>query len=107
MRWLQHRRPVDQVDRRRFRPNLVIECLGSDHPEEGWLGHRLQIGGVTLKIEKRTERCVMTTMAQGDLRFAPSILSDLHKTNETCLGVYADEPSDGTIRVGDDVVLFP
>jgi uncharacterized protein YcbX len=106
LRWLQDRRPVDQVDRRRFRPNLVIDCQGSDLAEEGWLGRRLQIGGVTVKVEKRTERCVMTTMAQGDLRFAPRILSDLHKANESCLGVYAIEPSDGTIRVGDDIVLL-
>jgi uncharacterized protein YcbX len=107
LRWLHDRRPVDQVDRRRFRPNLVIESQDSGLAEEAWLGRRLQIGGVTVKVEKRTERCVMTTMAQGDLRFAPSILGDLHKANESCLGVYAIEPSDGTIRVGDDVVLLP
>jgi uncharacterized protein YcbX len=106
LRWLHDHRPVDQIDRRRFRPNLVIECQGSGLAEEGWVGRRLQIGGVTVKVDKHTERCVMTTMAQGDLRFAPGILGDLRQANESCLGVYAIEPSDGTIRVGDDVELL-
>jgi uncharacterized protein YcbX len=105
LRWLEERRPIDQVDRRRFRPNLVVEREGSDLAEDGWLGRRLQIGDVTVKVEKRTERCVMTTLAQDDLRFAPAILGDLHKANESCLGVYARVVSEGTIRLGDDVVL--
>ena len=105
MRWLQQRRPIDQVDRRRFRPNLLIECEGSDLSEDGWLGRRLQFGSVTVKVEKRTERCVMTTLAQDDLRFAPGILGDLHKANESCLGVYARLVREGTVRVDDDVVL--
>jgi MOSC domain-containing protein YiiM len=47
----------------------------------------------------------MTTLAQDDLGFAPGILGALHKTNESCLGVYARVVSEGTIWVGDDVVL--
>jgi uncharacterized protein YcbX len=105
LRWLEERRPTDQIDRRRFRPNLLVECEGFEMPEDGWLGRRLQVGGATVKVEKRTERCVMTTLAQDDLGFAPGILGDLTKTNESCLGVYARVVSEGTIRVGDDVVL--
>jgi uncharacterized protein YcbX len=107
LRWLEARRPADQVDRRRFRPNLVVECEGADLVEEGWLGRQLQIGGVTLAIEGLTERCVMTTLAQDDLGFAPAILGDLHKANESRLGVYASVVSEGTIRLEDDVALCP
>ena len=105
LRWLEERRPIDQVDRRRFRPNLVIEREGSELAEDRWLDRRLQVGGVTVKVEKRTERCVMTTLAQDDLDFIPGILSDLQRANQSCLGVYARAVNEGTIRVGDDVVL--
>jgi uncharacterized protein len=105
LQWLEERRPIDRVDRRRFRPNLVVECEGSELAEDGWLDRRLQVGGVTVKVGKRTERCVMTTLAQGDLDFAPGILGDLQRANQSCLGVYARAVSEGTIRVGDDVVL--
>jgi uncharacterized protein YcbX len=105
LRWLEARRPIDQVDRRRFRPNLVVESEGSDLAEDEWLGRQLQIGDVAVTVEKRTERCVMTTLSQDDLRFAPGILGDLRKTNDSCMGVYAHVVIEGTIRVGDDVVL--
>lgn len=105
MRWLEERRPTDQIDRRRFRPNILIETEGSDLAEEAWLGCRLQLGSVTIETKKRTERCVMTSLAQGDLRFAPGILGDLHKANDSCFGVYPRVVSEGAIRVGDDVVL--
>jgi hypothetical protein len=48
LRWLEERRPIDQIDRRRFRPNLLVEREGSDLAEDGWLGRRLQIGSVTV-----------------------------------------------------------
>jgi uncharacterized protein YcbX len=105
LRWLEARRPFDQVDRRRFRPNLVVECEGADLVEQGWLGRQLQVGDVTLAIEGLTERCVMTTLAQDDLGFAPAILGDLHKTNESRLGVYASVVREGTIRLEDDVAI--
>jgi len=107
LRWLEQRRPLDKVDRRRFRPNLVVDRNGSDLADDGWLGARLQIGGVVLTVDHRTERCVMTTLAQDELGFAPGILKDLQAANESCLGVYARVASEGTIRVGDDVVLLP
>jgi uncharacterized protein YcbX len=45
LRWLEERRPVDQVDQRRFRPNLVVDRAGSDLPKEASLGRREKIGG--------------------------------------------------------------
>ncbi|MGH9305214.1 MAG: MOSC domain-containing protein, partial [Acidimicrobiales bacterium] len=101
--WLAERRPTDQIDRRRFRPNLVIETDGAGLTEDGWLGRQLQIGETTVAIDMQTERCVMTTLAQGGLGVARGILTDLHRANASCLGVYAHVVSEGTIHIGDQV----
>lgn len=44
----------------RFRPNLLIESRGSAVlTENGWIGSRLQLGGVVLRVDSRTIRCAM------------------------------------------------
>ncbi|HEX3427126.1 MAG TPA: MOSC domain-containing protein [Acidimicrobiales bacterium] len=106
LRWLERRQPGEQVDRRRFRPNIVVECAGAALAEEGWLGGRLQVGEVVVEVEHRTERCVMTTLPQADLGFAPRILRDLEEANNACFGVYATVVTAGTIRVGDAVAVL-
>jgi uncharacterized protein YcbX len=47
----------------RFRPNLVVEG-GSAWAEDGWLGGRLRVGGVTFRVAKACARCVVTTTDQ-------------------------------------------
>jgi len=75
--WLHALRPGDQIDRRRFRPNLVIDVPWEPgRVEQEWIGHELQIGEVTVSVAKPTERCVMITLAQDGLPFAPHILSN-------------------------------
>jgi len=105
LEWLAARRPADQVDPRRFRPNLVIDSQGQDRMEDAWLGRNLRIRDVTVTIEQRTERCVMTTMAQAGLSFVPTILSELHAQSDSRLGVYGRVTHEGFIRVGDEVTL--
>lgn len=102
--WLHDLRPEDQIDRRRFRPNLVIDVPGDPGGEEQeWIGHILQIGEVTISVEKPTERCVMTTIAQYELPFAPKVLKQLEDASGSVLGVYAQVITTGTLRVGDRV----
>ncbi len=109
LRWLQarHLGAAGAVDRSRFRPNVVIETGGAQLSEEEWRGARLLLGSALVSVGKRTERCVMTTLAQGELEFDPGILGTLHRLNDSCLGVYARVVQEGTIRVGDDVELRP
>lgn len=88
------------VDRRRFRPNLVVDA---DGPLD--LPCRLEIGAETvIAVAGPTARCVMTTMAQPGLPFAPSTLKRLEQHRDGCFGVYATVEQGGGIAVGDPIV---
>ncbi|PYO32274.1 MAG: MOSC domain-containing protein, partial [Candidatus Rokuibacteriota bacterium] len=50
-------------------------------------------------------RCVMTTLAQGDLSRDPGILRTAAQHNQVNVGVYAAVVRGGTIRRGDPVRL--
>src|SRR5205809_4057448 len=69
--------PQGRFEVRRFRPNIVVQ-LGSGETgfaENAWVGHTLAIGTVVrLHITSPCGRCVMTTLAQGDLPRDPGIL---------------------------------
>ncbi|HUP69190.1 MAG TPA: MOSC N-terminal beta barrel domain-containing protein [Acidimicrobiales bacterium] len=102
------------VDRRRFRPNVLVGSAGRGFVENKWLGHTLQIGaGVTLSIALPTPRCVMTTLAQPDIGADRSILQVVAATNRvtveglgtwSCTGVYATVVDCGTMAVGDQII---
>jgi uncharacterized protein len=100
-------RPGSRVDRRRFRPNLVVDVPGRlGFVEDGWVGRRLAVGpDLELDVTERTERCVMVTMAQEDLGDAPGLLRAVADHNGLCLGVYAEVARPGRVAVGDDVRL--
>jgi uncharacterized protein len=99
--------PGPRVDRRRFRPNLVVEVPGRDRfVEDGWVGRRLAVGpDLQLEVTERTERCVMVTMAQEDLADDPRVLRAVADHNDICLGVYAEVARPGRVAVGDEVRL--
>lgn len=85
---------------RRFRPNIVIKPAVDDtgFVENDWVDQTVAIGGVVrLNVSKTTSRCVMTTLAQGDLPRDPSILRTVAKNNRVKVGVYADVLKTGTI----------
>jgi uncharacterized protein YcbX len=100
LQWCRDHLGVD-ADRRRIRPNLLIE---TDEPfiEETWTG-ALTIGGVRLEVVERIERCRMVDIAQEDLPPLGGWLKALGETRETCLGLYLDVARPGTISVGDVV----
>lgn len=106
LRWLSDRRPEDQVERRRFRPNLVLETGGVTPPEREWLGKRLAVGEARLEVVEPTERCVMVTLEQAELPSASRILQELREHAQQCFGVYARVLEEGEIRQGDDVRLL-
>jgi uncharacterized protein YcbX len=94
----------------RFRPNLVVEGAPA-WAEDGWLGGRLRIGGLTFRVAKACSRCRVTTIDQesgipgrqplhvlgrhrrfdGRLMFAVNLIPDL-AAGDT-----------GVLRVGDSV----
>jgi len=100
--------PQGRFEVRRFRPNIVVQ-LASDEKgfaENSWVGHTLAIGtAVRLNIIGPCGRCVMTTLAQGDLPRDPGILRTAAQHNHVNVGVYAAVERVGTIRRGDPVRL--
>jgi uncharacterized protein YcbX len=60
---------------------------------------------VRLEITGPCPRCVMTTLAQGDLPKDPGILRTAAQNNQANVGVYADVVAGGTIRRGDPVSI--
>lgn len=95
-----------RFESRRFRPNFVIETLPElkGYPENQWDEKILAIGDeVKLKITGPCGRCVMTTLAQGDLPGDAGILKAAAKHNQARVGVYASVVQGGGIRRGDAV----
>ena len=91
----------------RFRPNIVVDTGDKiGFLEQRWIEQRFAIGdGVEIAITEHCKRCVMTTLAQGDLPKDPGILRTAAQKNNANVGVYADVIAGGTIRRGDRVAL--
>jgi uncharacterized protein YcbX len=98
--------PQGRFEVPRFRPNIVVAPASGekDFVENAWIGHTLAIGdAVRLSITGPCLRCVMTTLAQGDLPRDPGILRTAAQHNKVSVGVYATIDRGGTIRRGDAV----
>lgn len=106
--------PGSSFDARRYRPNLVLEVDGDGFAEDAWVGRQLGLGAARLDISMLTMRCVMTTLAQGDLPEDRDTLRTIARTHRreipglgtwACAGVYASVASAGEVRVGDRLHL--
>jgi uncharacterized protein YcbX len=98
--------PAGRFEARRFRPNIVISTAEPGFVENDWLGRTVTVGEtVRLRITRPCPRCVMTTLAQGDLPKDPGILRTAAQNNAANVGVYASVISAGAIHRGDRVVL--
>jgi len=98
--WCREHLGVD-ADRRRIRPNLVID---TDEPfiEETWTGD-VCVGEVRLTPVERIERCRMIDIAQEGLPQDGRWLKNLTAAREMCLGIYLDVAAPGRVAVGDEV----
>jgi uncharacterized protein len=100
--------PRGRLEVRRFRPNVVVQTTDgvTDFVENAWIGNTLAIGDrVRLSISGPCPRCVMTTLAQGDLPKDPGILRTAAQHNQVNVGVYASVLRGGEVRRGDAVRL--
>jgi uncharacterized protein YcbX len=107
--------PESRFDARRFRPNIVVDTPDAGFIETLWQGRTLRIGDVRLAVGIPVPRCVMTTLAQGDLPADRNVLRMISKYNGVdilgtgtpypCVGVYADAVACGEIGVGDTVTI--
>lgn len=113
------RSPATAWDRRRFRPNVLIEAsaqpdgLRMPYPEEDWIGQRMQLGGVTATVDMRTVRCSLPLRAQPPFDGDPELPRDvtvfrtMAAANDNHLGVYASVSAAGRVSVGDEVRAVP
>jgi uncharacterized protein len=100
--------PQGRFDARRFRPNMVIQKAEGekDFVEDVWIGKILAIrDAVRLSITAPCFRCVMTTLAQGDLPKHTGILRTPAQHHKAAVGVYAAVLQGGEVRRGDSVRL--
>ena len=97
-----------RFETRRFRPNIVVAPRPDEQGfvENDWIGRTLAIGEqVRLRVTEPCPRCVMTTLAQGDLPKDPGILRAAAQHNGANVGVYASVEQGGAIRRGDPVTV--
>jgi uncharacterized protein len=95
-----------ELDRRRFRPNLLVESLdGGDAPEDAWVGAVLRIGEMRMRVDKRDKRCVMINVDPVTTERDPSVLRKVAQERQSCLGVYGNVVEPGRVSVGDAVTV--
>jgi uncharacterized protein len=100
--------PAGRFEVRRFRPNIVVRTAdGVDgFTENDWIGSTVRIGDdVRLRITGPCPRCVMTTLAQGDLPKDSGILRTAAQHNDVNVGVYAAVVQGGDVRRGAGVTV--
>ena len=108
-------RPQSNFDQRRFRMNVIVRTERPGFVANGWVGHKLGLGGgARLNVALLDPRCVMTTLAQDGLPQDTDVLRTLVRHNEQqvgdlgqfpCAGVYAVIAAPGVVRVNDRVVI--
>lgn len=108
--------PDATFDVRRYRPNVVLDGDDEGFTENSWPGRGITLGaGPELRVSITAMRCVMTTLAQGDLPADADTLRAIAKHNRleipgmgvwACAGVYADVTAGGSVSVGDAYVVF-
>jgi uncharacterized protein YcbX len=89
---------IGSWDRRRFRPNVLLE--GKD--EDSLVGSRVALGSAVLNVGMRIERCVMTTRPQaGGIERDLDVLRTIARERDACLAIGALVAQPGSVRVGD------
>ena len=99
--------PSGRFAPQRFRPNLLIDCGETEgFIEQDWIGATLLLGESRLEVHEHCDRCVLTTLPQGDLPLDPGILKTSSEANGRRAGVYAKVTQPGRIRIGDELRLL-
>jgi uncharacterized protein len=105
--------PDGDWDPRRLRPNMLIDDDGESTGGNHWLGCDLYLGAdAVVHVFAPTPRCVMTTLAQGELPSDREVLRTLARVGRrefdslgqfACAGTYAEVVQPGVVHVGDPV----
>jgi hypothetical protein len=97
-----------ELDRRRFRANIVLETPGGEpFLEDSWVGGTLLFGDgasrPAVSITQCDERCMMVNLDPETARQDARVMKAVVRIHKNYAGVYATVVQRGTIRVGDRV----
>jgi len=98
------------LDRRRFRANIVVETEHSEpFVEDRWVGRMLVFGdrnpGPAVSVTACDARCMMINLDPETGEQNARVMKTVVRLNQNNAGVYATVVRNGTIRVGDRVNL--
>ena len=93
-------------DRRRFRPNLLIEGVPG-LAERDWEGRELRVGGAIIRIVSLRERCIMTTFDPDTAEQDVEVLLRIHRELDGQLALDCEVARPGLVKVGDPVEIRP
>jgi uncharacterized protein len=114
---MQKHYPEGRFEVRRFRPNIMVDTAGMDgFIENDWVGKTVKLGDtLRLQITDPCPRCVMPTLAQGDLPQDNGIFKNGIAKNKPMVpfagkelpsvGVYARVLTPGWVKRGDGVSI--
>lgn len=99
------------LDRRRFRANIVLETHDRDpFLEDGWVGGTLVFGNSeprpAVSVTARDVRCVMINFDPDTAIQDKRVMKTVVRLNKNNAGVYGTVVQTGTIRIGDPVSLI-
>lgn len=98
----------EEVDLRRFRPNLFIS-LKEKKPfiEEEWMGRHIKIGTeVEMQFVGHCPRCMIITVDPDNAERDPGLHKTVIKERNNNFGVYASVIKTGDVHAGDEVHLL-
>ena len=107
--------PASAFAVQRYRPNIVIDGVRAPFAENDWSGTAMRFGAaLTASVLIPTMRCIMTTLAQGDLPRDNAVLRTVARHNRveitglgtwSCVGAYAIVTTPGRVQLGDPVTV--
>lgn len=99
--------PAGDPDRRRFRPNIVVETSNdiTGFAELDWIDMSVRLGEVEGTVIAPTKRCGFTIIEQDGLPSDPEILRNIMRFGGRNMGVYCAPAKGGVLKVGDLVNL--
>lgn len=99
-----------ELDRRRFRANIVLETESSElFLEDEWVGRTLVLGdgdaAPAVSVTQCDERCAMVNIDPETAARDARVMKTVVRLNRNYAGVYATVVRSGMIRAGDPVTL--
>ena len=103
---------AQQLDVRRFRPNIVIRSLRAvPFEEDAWVGGVLSFGAgpeaATIGVTLRDERCAMVNFDPDSARPAAEVLKAIVRVRHNQAGVYGAVTRRGGLAVGQTILFEP